>query len=480
MTDAQDERRKIYGVSELTRRIKETLEDLIGMVWVEGEISNLSIPSSGHMYFTLKDAQAQLTVVLFKGNRRGVSFAIKDGVQIRVLGELSVYEARGQYQLVARQVEEAGKGSLQERFEKLKATLLAEGLFAAERKRPLPLLPRTVGLVTSPTGAAVRDILNVLNRRFPNLHIILAPVRVQGEGSAEMIARAVEYFNRERPVDVLIVGRGGGSLEDLWAFNEEVVARALAASAIPVISAVGHETDFTIADFVADCRAPTPSAAAELVVGRKDAFESALRELERRLAAAVSSRAMTLRHRLTAAGGSFVFREPRHLLRHYRQRLSACQETLHHSLQSVFRQQQQRVDELSLQMNHRLESRAAALRSRLAAAAGSYVLRDPRPLLRAYRQQLNEYRLQLVHRAETAHRHQRQELARLQAQLRALSPRAVLQRGYSVTLREGGAVVRSIDEVQTGDMLTTVLARGAVDAEIRRLRPDPPEEGTRE
>lgn len=428
---AGDDRRRIYGVAELTRRIRETLEDFIGAVWVEGEISNFGMPSSGHMYFTLKDDRAQLSVVLFRGSQRGLAFTLKNGACVRVFGELSVYEARGQYQLVARAVEEAGTGSLHERFEKLKARLLAEGLFAPERKRPLPLLPRTVGLVTSPTGAAVRDILNVLDRRFPNLHVILAPVRVQGEGAAEMIARAIEYFNRERPVDVLIVGRGGGSLEDLWAFNEEAVARAIAASAIPVISGVGHETDFTIADFVADCRAPTPSAAAEMVVQRKDAFEAALREAHRRLIAALSTRALTVRHRLAAAAGSFVFREPAHLLRQYRQRLRADHDRLRHCLESTFRQCQQRVDELGLRMNHH---------------------------------------------ADTLRRGLRQDLDRLQAQLRALNPRAVLARGYSMTLREDGRVVRGIDALRPGDILTTVLAHGSVESAVRRLRPTPPAE----
>ena len=274
--------RRVLTVTELTRLIKAALESEVGTVWVEGEVSNLRQPSSGHLYFTVKDANAQITAVLFRGDQQRLKFKPRDGLQVRVYGEISVYERSGNYQIIVRVLEEAGKGALQAKFEELKEKLQKEGLFDPARKKAIPLLPRHVGVVTSPTGAAIHDILNVISRRFPNLHLVLAPVKVQGEGAAREIAAAIEFLNRRGGFDVLIVGRGGGSLEDLWCFNEEIVARAIAASRIPVISAVGHEIDFTISDFVADLRAATPSAAAELVVGRKDAFEGTLDELTRR------------------------------------------------------------------------------------------------------------------------------------------------------------------------------------------------------
>jgi exodeoxyribonuclease VII large subunit len=255
---APAERRKIYRVTELTRRIKAVLEDEVGTVWVEGEVSNAKLMTNGHLYFTLKDETSQLTAAFFRFQQSGARVEVKDGAKLRALGRITVYEPRGQYQLIVQKLEAAGQGSLQEAFEKLKGKLNQEGLFDSARKRPLPRLPRHIGIVTSPTGAAIRDMLQILGRRFPNLHIVVAPVRVQGEGAAEEIAAALDLLNQRADLDVLIVGRGGGSLEDLWAFNEEAVARALARSRLPVISAVGHEIDFTISDFVADVRAPHP------------------------------------------------------------------------------------------------------------------------------------------------------------------------------------------------------------------------------
>src|SRR6266403_1471667 len=279
---------QVLSVTELTHRVKDLLEERFPSVWVEGEISNVRSPSSGHIYFTLKDSGAQLAVVLFRGVAVKVGFKLKDGLQVIAFGDISVYEKSGQYQLVARRLLPKGLGALQLAFEELKQRLAKEGLFDSARKKPIPALPQRIGLVTSPTGAAIRDFLNIIGRRFPNVHIIIHPVRVQGEGAAQEIADAIDEFNalhasRRLPLDVLIVTRGGGSLEDLWAFNEEVVARALARSNIPTISAVGHEIDFTIADFVADLRAPTPSAAAELVVKSKDEYCALMREYEKRL-----------------------------------------------------------------------------------------------------------------------------------------------------------------------------------------------------
>ena len=419
MTNGQ---RKVYKVTELTRLIRMLLEDRIGAVWVEGEVSNLRTPSSGHMYFTLKDENAQIAAVLFKGSQRGVKVAIRDGIKVRVFGNLSVYDKSGQYQVVVQQAEEAGKGSLQEAFEKLKAKLAEEGLFDASRKRALPLLPQHVGVVTSPTGAAIRDILTVLSRRFPNLHILIAPVRVQGEGAAREIADAIELLNRREDLDVMIVGRGGGSLEDLWCFNEEVVARAIAASRIPVISAVGHEIDFTISDFVADLRAPTPSAAAELVVGQKDSFEEALRQARLHLAQVLHRAALEMKNRLTAASQSYVFREPGNLIRQYIQRLDHLRVNMSHELAQGARDAHGRIENLAVRLQHGMDLRRAAVR---------------------------------------------QDVQRLGAQLTALSPVRVLERGFSITRKTDGKIVRRIEEVAIGEELVTQLARGAIRSSVK-------------
>jgi exodeoxyribonuclease VII large subunit len=273
----------IITVSELTAQIRRLLEGAFPDIWVEGEISNLSVPQSGHAYFTLKDEHAQIRAVMFRSSQRFLKFALQHGMQVICRGRVGLYEPRGEYQLVADYIEPRGAGALQRAFEQLKTRLEQEGLFDPAHKRPLPLLPRRIGLITSPTGAAIRDMLRVIRRRHPNIRILIYPVSVQGVEAAPAVIEAVRYFNAEKSADVLIVGRGGGSLEDLWAFNEEAVARALYASAIPVISAVGHETDYTIADFVADLRAPTPSAAAEMVVESESIFRERLGALESHL-----------------------------------------------------------------------------------------------------------------------------------------------------------------------------------------------------
>ena len=276
--------RRIYTVSELSGEIRELFEQQFPDVWVTGEVSNFRAAGSGHLYFTLKDDTAQLRAVCFRSQSRYLKFKPQDGLAVIARGRLSIYEARGEYQLYVEFLEPAGLGALQLAFDQLKQKLAAEGLFDPDRKKLLPALPRVIGVVTSPTGAVIQDILRVLNRRFRNINVVIYPARVQGEGAAEEIAQGIEHFNRMVPVDVMIVARGGGSMEDLWAFNEEVVARAIAASEIPIISAVGHETDFTIADFVADLRAPTPSAAAELVVHLKQDFVDELDDQTRHMA----------------------------------------------------------------------------------------------------------------------------------------------------------------------------------------------------
>ncbi len=417
--------RRVYRVAEITRRIAAILQDEVGVVWVEGEVSNLRRPASGHLYFTLKDAQAQIGAVLFRGNQRGIDFELKDGMQLRVQGGLTVFEPQGRYQINVVRAEPAGEGLLQQKFELLKKKLADEGLFDAARKRPLPLLPRHIGVVTSATGAAIRDILTVLDRRFPNLHVVLAPAKVQGEGAAQEIVRGIERLNAHPEIEVLIVGRGGGSLEDLWAFNEEPIARAVAASRLPVISAVGHEIDFTICDFVADYRAPTPSAAAERVVAPKAEFEERLDNLQRRMARALERRVLELRRRLTACSRSYVFQEPAQLVRQHRQKLSAVDRELRHHLQHRARQKQQQVDEAALRMGH--------------------------------------YAVLAVQR-------RRQQLDAAARHLRALSPEAVLQRGYSMTFADDGKLLRHADQVRPGAPILSRLAHGEVRSRVEETK----------
>lgn len=408
--------RKVYGVSELTARIKSLLETDIGSVWVEGEVSGTRTSSLGYVYFDLKDEKSLLHVVCFRAPSEEKA-RIRDGAKIRVWGEVTVYEPRGQYQLIARRIEDAGLGDLMRRFEELKARLQAEGLFDPARKKRLPLLPRAIGIVTSPSGAVIRDILNILGRRYPDRRILLAPARVQGAGAADEIAAAIDLLNKLGVVDVIIVGRGGGSLEDLWAFNEEAVARAVARSRIPVISAVGHETDFTICDFVADLRAPTPSAAAELVVKPKREFEEMIRVMRRRLAQALRSHVLALRNRYVRAARSYVFREPHNLIARRRDALTRARERMRHALKAAVTRARQRADEAELRMAH-----LATLRLQ-----------------------------QAKHRKD-----------RVEQMLGALDPRRVLARGYSITYGPAGRPLSDATEAPRGSRLRTVLARGEV------------------
>ncbi len=312
--------RRVYSVSDLTARIRELLAKNFTDTTVQGEISNCRPAASGHIYFTLKDERAQIRCVFFKNQQRGMKFRPEDGLKVTVRGSISVYEARGEYQIYVESMEPLGRGALQLAFEQLKKRLEDEGLFDPSRKKPLPMLPSRVGLITSPTGAAVRDVVRILTRRFPNVHLTLYPVRVQGEGSAAEIVEALRYFHKNHAADVVLLVRGGGSMEDLWSFNEEIVARAIAACEIPVISGVGHETDFTIADFVADVRASTPSAAAELVVNTRREFDNHVSDLQADLATSMRYRIMELNGRVHALLGRPGFRRPHDLLRQRRQR----------------------------------------------------------------------------------------------------------------------------------------------------------------
>jgi exodeoxyribonuclease VII large subunit len=411
----------VFTVTELTKQIRRLIEGNFGSVTVEGELSNVRMPPSGHCYFTIKDEAAQIRGVIWRSDMRGLLFVPRDGMRVRAHGALTVYDRDGSYQIAVRRMEEGGKGSLQAAFEALKKKLAAEGLFDVDRKRKLPLLPQHIGVVTSPTGAAIRDILNVLGRRFPNLHVVIAPARVQGAGAAEEIAGAIGLLNRLRQVEVIIVGRGGGSLEDLWCFNEEIVARAIAHSDIPVISAVGHETDFTICDFVADLRAATPSAAAEIVVGRKDEFLKTLQNRSRLMSRLLKHSLIDVKSRFRAAARSYVFREPGNAARVYRQRLERLHTQTRHALERQFREGQQETDDLAMRMTHALKLVFAS-------------------------------RVQQVHG--------------LERQLNAFNPLAVLKRGYSITLNAEGRAIRQAHEVKRGDRILTKVGEGEFTSEV--------------
>jgi exodeoxyribonuclease VII large subunit len=445
--NARERARTVLTVSELTSHIRDILENAFAEVWVEAEISNCRLWNTGHLYFTLKDPGAQLKAVMFKSDVRSLKFKPEDGLHVIVRGRLSVYEPKGEYQLVCERMEPHGLGALQLAFDQLKRRLQAEGLFDTARKRPLPALPRKIGVVTSLDGAAIRDIINVLGRRYPNAHLVIRPARVQGEGAAADVARAVRDIVKVAGIDVVIVGRGGGSVEDLWAFNEEVVARAIVASPVPVISAVGHEVDFTIADFAADVRAPTPSAAAEIVVSRKEDFCTHIERLGGRLTGAARgsiARMQARLHQLNRRPG-YAGWAARLALRGRH-----CAETTH------------------------------ALRN----AAHAAVSRRLR-MYQALRLQLEQFDLQrrlgtvrakLVHvegylRAAVTQRHHRAE-ARLHtcaARLDSLSPLAVLGRGYAVVWDESRThVIRNSAEAKPGDKVRVTLSEGELDCHVSK------------
>ncbi|MDD5141284.1 MAG: exodeoxyribonuclease VII large subunit [Verrucomicrobiales bacterium] len=428
-----EELRKVLSVSELTTRIRALLEKQVGQVWVGGEITNLRAQSSGHIYFTLKDAGAQLSCVCFRDAARESRALLADGQQVILQGDVTVYEVRGQYQLVVRQIELRGVGALQIAFEKLKLKLAAEGLFAPERKRPLPKYPQRIGLVTSPTGAAIRDVLHVVQRRNPGLEIILAPCRVQGQGAAEEMAEAIRLLNeynlslvtRHSSLDLILVTRGGGSLEDLWAFNEETVARAIFESVIPVVSAVGHEIDFTISDFVADVRSATPSAAAEIIT--EGVFAS------RQLVGSLTQRMMRM--------------HPRRQLNEHLQRLDDLQTGL-------LRQAKQGVQERGVAWRN--------LASRLRQVRPKEFLKQRREVLKASQRRLREL-------ARVQFKNCKSLLAATESRLRLLGPEQVLARGYSITMdAASGRVLRDAVEVKAGQRLKTRLKKGEVSSRAEK------------
>lgn len=420
----------ILTVSRLTALLRGLLEENFEQVWVQGEVSNLSFPSSGHLYFTLKDSGAQLRCVMFKGAVKNLKFRPADGMALIVRGRISVYEQRGEYQLICEYLEPAGIGALQTAFMQLKERLAKEGLFDEARKRPMPAFPRRVGVITSPTGAAIHDILNVLKRRFASLEILLYPVRVQGEGAAREIAGAVEEMNRLKLVDVMIVGRGGGSLEDLWAFNEEVVARAVRHSHIPVISAVGHETDWTICDFAADLRAPTPSAAAELVIASADELRGRVDSLGHRLRLVMEARLGSLEARLESLRRAL--HDPVAMMGHLGQRLDDLTERLELGLENTVKRSGDKYYRLnqSLVFNNPMQAVAHARQG--------------------LRQFLSEAEYLLAARLDAL----KHAFGGNAARLEVLSPLKTLSRGYSLTTRiADGRVVTDAGQLAAGDRL---------------------------
>lgn len=442
--------RQVLTVSELTSLVRTSIESAFPDLWLEGEISNLRMPGSGHVYCTLKDESSQIRAVLFRSSALRVRFTLQEGMQVIVRGRLTVYEPRGEYQIVLDAVEPKGIGALQLAFDQLKERLGAEGLFDQSRKKILPAFPQTVGVITSLTGAAIRDILSVLQRRWPTLHVIIAPVQVQGEGAGRQIADALALLNEQGAAEVIIVGRGGGSLEDLWSFNEEVVARAIAASRIPVVSAVGHEVDITLADFAADHRAPTPSAAAEAVV-------PVLAEVVERL------RESTVR-----TGQAMV----RHCLIEHR-RLDATVRGLS-QIRFRIQEESQRTDETTDRLKILVVQRLAACREVVRARQRELAGLNPMLLVKRGLAMVPQFMKRLERQMAVLIERRRKQIESTVAQLNNLSPLAILGRGYSILSRaQDGAILRRAKDVQAGEEIVARLSQGQLNCTVKRVVPDP-------
>ncbi len=440
--------REIYTVSQLNQEVRLLLSSSFPLIWVEGELSNLARPASGHLYFTLKDEQAQVRCAMFKNRNLALRLKPENGMHVLVRSRVGLYERRGEFQLTVEHMEKAGSGALQRAFEALKQKLAAEGLFDSSRKKPLPNFPRQLGIITSPSGAAIRDILSILHRRYPALPVLIYPVPVQGEEAAGAIAQALYDADRRRECDALILARGGGSMEDLWAFNEEVVARAIAACDIPVVSGIGHEIDFTIADFVADLRAPTPSAAAELVSPNRHALMSTLTQLDQLLNQHIQSRLSTLRQKLVWLQVRLTQQHPQHRLQQQNQRLDELERILRHAMGLKIKSLINQINVLSSQLQKcspamplvKSQARHSHLHERLFTAACS----------------LLENR---THRLET-----------LAHTLHSISPLATLSRGYAIVTRQtDGTVVRTRKNVTLGSKVQIRLVEDRLSAEITEL-----------
>lgn len=442
--------RRVYTVSDLNRTVRGLLDSGLPLLWVEGEISNLARPASGHLYFSLKDAQAQVRCALFRNRNQLLRFSPANGMKVLVRGRVSLYETRGDYQLIAEHLEESGHGELQRAFEDLKKKLAAEGLFDAALKRPLPAAPKCIGVITSPSGAAIRDILSVIRRRYPLARVVVYPVPVQGAGAGQKIAAILATASERAECDVLILARGGGSLEDLWAFNEEAVARAIRASRVPVVSGVGHEIDFTIADFVADLRAPTPSGAAELATPDVEDWQ----------------------HRLGQQALRLVQVEAR-LLRSLRERLAWCRERLGQLHPGrVLRDRAQRLDELQLRLGRAVRVELRQGRTRLEALTASLREHSPAQRLRRASDRLTALHVQLDAAARSRLLRIGQRLALALRTLDTVSPLATLGRGYAILSdAASGAIISHVSAARAGQTLQAQLADGSLLAEVQDVKP---------
>ncbi len=465
MPDTGPSNREVLSVTDINRAARRLLEGEFGMVFVEGEISNFTRPSSGHWYLTLKDSSAQIRCAMFAGRNRLVRFAPKNGLQVVIRGRVSLYEGRGDFQLIAEFMEEAGDGALRRAFDQLKARLDAEGLFDPARKRPLPSLPRHLGVITSPSGAAIRDVLHVLERRFPALHVSVIPVPVQGDEASPAIVRAIEFANayQQDPFDVLLVTRGGGSLEDLWAFNTEQVARTIAASTIPIVSAVGHETDFTIADFVADQRAPTPSAAAEMLSPDAAEWLTGLARTERAIFASMDRR---IKHHQNNLGHlTRRLRHPGRRLQELSQRLDDLEMRSRSAIARYIRLF--RIEETGIQLERAMSRRLEQVTSRLRLA--STRLRTPAPLVQQKTTEVGLLERRLTELTVRRLQDSAARVTRLESTLNAYSPQATLDRGYAI-VRIGEKIVRSTRELRAGTLVTTTIKEGEFDARVEETR----------
>lgn len=440
--------RDIYSVTRLNREARAVLEGSFPAIWVQGEISNLARPASGHMYFSLKDRDSQVRCAMFKGRNRFLKFAPENGMEVLARGLVSLYEGRGEFQLIIEEMEPAGEGALQRAFAELKQRLFEEGLFDDAHKIPLPAYPRTIGVITSPTGAAIRDILTVLKRRYPAAAVIVYPVPVQGDGAAAAIVQALETADRRGEADVLILARGGGSLEDLWSFNEEAVARAIYRLETPIVCGVGHEIDFTIADFVADSRAPTPSAAAEMVSPDQRELLGYIKLRETRI----------ITHTLQ-------------LLRGLRQSMTQMEKRLPHPvrrLQSIG----QRIDDISLRMQQDMRTIFAEKKSLLTRHSGEVHRFNPMHILRLYKERLSFLGQQLHRRIAQVFQDQRTHMERLVHGLHTVSPLATLDRGYAIVTRADGSIIREAAAVKTGEIIKSRLSKGSISSQVTDIEND--------
>lgn len=451
----------VFTVAQLNREAKRLLESSLGTVWITGELSNLARPSSGHFYFTLKDPNAQVRCALFRMNRRRVDFPPENGQQVLVQAQVSLYEGRGDYQLIVTQMQLAGSGALQIAFDKLKAKLQAEGLFDESRKQTLPTFPRCIGVVTSNSGAAIRDILKVLKRRNPSIPVIIYPSLVQGNEAAPQIAKAIETASRRQECDLLIVARGGGSLEDLWPFNEEIVARAIAASKLPIVSGVGHEVDFTIADFVADLRAATPSAAAEAVTLDQSTLLKTLSHLEQRLTKHITHTLNQAQQQLTHL--TKRLRHPRERLQEQAQKLDQLEQALLRNMQQSLNKNQETINifkkDIESHMNNAL---------RLAKQQLIYIkkrLRDPKSYLQEHSQNLKQLEKLLKLHTDKNLTSYKSNMQMLQHRLDALNPFATLKRGYAILTDQDGKVIDSINKISPGKQISAQVTDGIIQAE---------------